>query len=51
MRARTLPLTRQRSGGGKPFARKALAVAAVVSLGTGLLAGCADEARGAAARR
>ncbi|MFF5344321.1 ABC transporter substrate-binding protein [Streptomyces althioticus] len=43
MRARTLPLTRQRSGGGKPFARKALAVAAVVSLGTGLLAGCADD--------
>ncbi|CAL9447112.1 sugar-binding protein [Streptomyces sp. DH-12] len=43
MRARTLPLTRQRSGGGQPFARKALAVAAVVSLGTGLLAGCADD--------
>ncbi|MEU5465315.1 extracellular solute-binding protein [Streptomyces althioticus] len=43
MRARTLPLTRQRSGGGKPFARRALAVAAVVSLGTGLLAGCADD--------
>ncbi|WP_081235688.1 ABC transporter substrate-binding protein [Streptomyces viridosporus] len=43
MRARTLPLSRQRSGGGKPIVRKALAVAAVVSLGTGLLAGCADD--------
>ncbi|KOT44716.1 sugar-binding protein [Streptomyces caelestis] len=43
MRARTLPLSRQRSGGGKPIARKALAIAAVVSLGTGLLAGCADD--------
>ncbi|MFF8031079.1 extracellular solute-binding protein [Streptomyces sp. NPDC016626] len=43
MRARTLPLSRQRSGGRKPFARKALAIAAVVSLGTGLLAGCADD--------
>ncbi|PWI07839.1 sugar-binding protein [Streptomyces sp. NWU339] len=43
MRARTLPLSRQRTGGGKPFTRKALAVAAVVSLGTGLLAGCADD--------
>ncbi|MEU6521819.1 extracellular solute-binding protein [Streptomyces sp. NPDC046924] len=43
MRARTLPLSRQRTGGGKPFTRKALALAAVVSLGTGLLAGCADD--------
>ncbi|MFF8099041.1 extracellular solute-binding protein [Streptomyces sp. NPDC016640] len=43
MRARTLPLSRQRSGGRKPLARKALAIAAVVSLGTGLLAGCADD--------
>lgn len=43
MRARTLPLSRQRTGGGKPFTRKALAVAAVVSLSTGLLAGCADD--------
>ncbi|MEV7858244.1 extracellular solute-binding protein [Streptomyces hirsutus] len=43
MRARTLPLSRQRTGGGKLFTRKALAVAAVVSLGTGLLAGCADD--------
>ncbi|MEU5524123.1 extracellular solute-binding protein [Streptomyces sp. NPDC047860] len=43
MRARTLPLSRQRSGGGKPIARKALAMAAVVSLGAGLLAGCADD--------
>ncbi|MGW4105452.1 ABC transporter substrate-binding protein [Streptomyces sp. NPDC004976] len=43
MRARTLPFSRQRSGGGKPIARKALAIAAVVSLGTGLLAGCADD--------
>ncbi|CAM5335594.1 ABC transporter substrate-binding protein [Streptomyces hirsutus] len=43
MRARTLPLSRQRTDGGKLFTRKALAVAAVVSLGTGLLAGCADD--------
>ncbi|MFI8307519.1 extracellular solute-binding protein [Streptomyces sp. NPDC085927] len=43
MRARTLPLSRQRTNGGKLFTRKALAVAAVVSLGTGLLAGCADD--------
>ncbi|CAM5446754.1 ABC transporter substrate-binding protein [Streptomyces griseomycini] len=43
MRARTLPLSRQRSGGGKPIARKALAVAAAVALSTGLLAGCADD--------
>ncbi|WP_406727434.1 extracellular solute-binding protein [Streptomyces sp. GD-15H] len=43
MRARTLPHSRQRSNGGKPFTRKALAIAAVVSLGTGLLAGCADD--------
>ncbi|GAA0647008.1 extracellular solute-binding protein [Streptomyces thermocarboxydovorans] len=43
MRARTLPQSRSRSKRGKPFARKALAVAAVVSLGTGLLAGCADD--------
>ncbi|MFE9924002.1 extracellular solute-binding protein [Streptomyces sp. NPDC005774] len=43
MRARTLPLSRQRTDRGKLFTRKALAVAAVVSLGTGLLAGCADD--------
>ncbi|MFI9819240.1 extracellular solute-binding protein [Streptomyces sp. NPDC052013] len=43
MRARTLPQSRSRSNRGKPFARKALAIAAVVSLGTGLLAGCADD--------
>ncbi|GAB2805649.1 extracellular solute-binding protein [Streptomyces chlorus] len=43
MRARTLPLSRQRTNGGKLFTRKALAIAAVVSLGTGLLAGCADD--------
>ncbi|GGL71046.1 sugar-binding protein [Streptomyces fumigatiscleroticus] len=43
MRARTLPLSRLRSSGGNPVARRALAVAAVVSLGAGLLAGCADD--------
>ncbi|MFI6205225.1 extracellular solute-binding protein [Streptomyces sp. NPDC051041] len=43
MRARTLPHARLRSSGGTPLARKALALAAVVSLGTGLLAGCADD--------
>ncbi|MCT7355044.1 ABC transporter substrate-binding protein [Streptomyces sp. 15-116A] len=45
MRARTLPQSRSRSNRGKPFARKALAIAAVVSLGTGLLAGCADDGK------
>ncbi|GAA2526181.1 MULTISPECIES: ABC transporter substrate-binding protein [Streptomyces] len=43
MRARTLPHSRLRSNGGKPIARKALAVAAAVALSTGLLAGCADD--------
>ncbi|MFD7713057.1 ABC transporter substrate-binding protein [Streptomyces sp. NPDC059785] len=43
MRARTLPLSRLRSSGGIPIVRRALAVTAVVSLGAGLLAGCADD--------
>ncbi|MBD9730564.1 extracellular solute-binding protein [Streptomyces sp. H28] len=43
MRARTLPHTRLRSSGGRPGVRRAVTVAAVVSLGAGLLAGCADD--------
>ncbi|MXM63395.1 extracellular solute-binding protein [Streptomyces sp. HUCO-GS316] len=43
MRARTLPHSRLRLSGGTPIARKALVLAAVASLGAGLLAGCADD--------
>ncbi|GAA2256138.1 sugar-binding protein [Streptomyces ruber] len=43
MRARTLPHLRLRGNGRSSAARRALAVAAVVSMGTGLLAGCADD--------
>ncbi|MFI6334715.1 ABC transporter substrate-binding protein [Streptomyces sp. NPDC050535] len=43
MRARTLPYSRQRSSGGTPIARKAVVMMAVATLGTGLLAGCADD--------
>ncbi len=43
MRARTLPHTGLRKGRGIPAARRAMTVAAVVSLGAGLLAGCADD--------
>ncbi|WP_320774030.1 ABC transporter substrate-binding protein [Streptomyces sp. CRN 30] len=46
MRARTLPLARLRLNGRSPATRRALAVAAAVSLGTGLLAGCADDGDG-----
>lgn len=46
MRARSLPLSRLRRNGRTPAARRALAIAAVVSLGTGLLAGCADDGDG-----
>jgi cellobiose transport system substrate-binding protein len=43
MRARTLPHSRLRSSGGTPIARRAVVLAAVASLGAGLLAGCADD--------
>ncbi|MHA5048828.1 ABC transporter substrate-binding protein [Streptomyces sp. SD15] len=43
MRARTLPHSRLRSSGGTPIARQAVVIAAVASLGAGLLAGCADD--------
>ncbi|MET8246238.1 extracellular solute-binding protein [Streptomyces sp. NPDC005202] len=43
MRARTLPHFRLHSSGGTPIARKAVVLAAVATLGAGLLAGCADD--------
>lgn len=48
MRARTLPHSRSRSGGGTRIARrtrKAVVIAAVAALGAGLLAGCADDGK------
>ncbi|MEU9286927.1 extracellular solute-binding protein [Streptomyces sp. NPDC048275] len=45
MRARTLPHSRLRSSGGTPIARRAVVIAAVASLGAGLLAGCADDGK------
>lgn len=49
MRARTLPHSRLRSGGGTRTARRtrrAVVVATVAALGAGLLAGCADDGDG-----
>ncbi|WP_445524421.1 ABC transporter substrate-binding protein [Streptomyces cyslabdanicus] len=43
MRARLLPHSRLRSSGGTPIARKAVVLAAAVSLGAGLLAGCSSD--------
>ncbi|MFE9998286.1 ABC transporter substrate-binding protein [Streptomyces avermitilis] len=43
MRAFTLPPSRLRSSGGTPIVRRAVVLAAVASLGAGLLAGCADD--------
>ncbi|WP_149830338.1 extracellular solute-binding protein [Streptomyces tailanensis] len=48
MRARTLPHSRLRSGGGTRIARstrKSVVIAAVAALGAGLLAGCADDGK------
>ncbi|WP_328507126.1 extracellular solute-binding protein [Streptomyces sp. NBC_00391] len=48
MRARTLPHSRLRSGGGTRIARRTrrtVAIAAVAALGAGLLAGCADDGK------
>ncbi|WP_432133176.1 MULTISPECIES: ABC transporter substrate-binding protein [unclassified Streptomyces] len=43
MRARTLPHSRTPSSGGTPITRRVVVLAAVASLGAGLLAGCADD--------
>ncbi|MER5976260.1 extracellular solute-binding protein [Streptomyces sp. NPDC001857] len=48
MRARTLPHSRLRSGGGTRIARgtrRTVVIAAVAALGAGLLAGCADDGK------
>ncbi|MDX2937476.1 ABC transporter substrate-binding protein [Streptomyces ipomoeae] len=48
MRARTLPHSRLRSGGGTRIARrtrKTVVIATVAALGAGLLAGCADDGK------
>ncbi|UUU33715.1 extracellular solute-binding protein [Streptomyces sp. CA-210063] len=48
MRARTLPHSRLRSGGGTRIARrtrKTVVIAAVAALSAGLLAGCADDGK------
>ncbi|MGV9250874.1 ABC transporter substrate-binding protein [Streptomyces sp. NPDC003697] len=45
MRARTLPPSRLGSSGGTAIGRRAVVLAAVTTLGAGLLAGCADDGK------